>query len=483
MDLRIPLICLAVFISLLAPTGLHAQLVKRAPDVYPGTIPEMRTVGYWVAKMSDPDEVLMTPDKIMRMNDAFRSVMKRPDPLENIPKAEKPLLITWWPGNLTSSHGIDGMSPAARADSVKSWISAEVDYVRRGRFGNVAGVHYSQRDIERFIYAMADDSVPGRIVPRTAIAIRHTRLRIVPSVFPHEQGIVDSSLSVSGRSIGITVNWDLWNNGFVRTGNPVNVLHASRNGEFLFVLSGMKYGWVSAGDIAFGGRDDIEKFTNPGNFVVCTGDRVPYYSDPECRTAAGWFAMGDRLPFAGRSYSRRIQVPMRTDRGGLSTGTAWLPEKADVHVGWLPYTRRNIVVTAFKLLDTPYDWTGAWFGRDHITTYRDIFRVFGFDLPPHDGLFPLYSGGRYAAVNPEIGRDAQYRTILAHEPFVTIMSCGGHAKLLLGSHNAIPVVFDHYGHGYTNDDGEYVELCRSYVGDMKIPAYFLNRPVAFLELR
>lgn len=483
MDRRSRLIIVEILLYLLAPPSLHAQLVDRAPDVYPGTLPGMRTAAYWTSGMRKPDEVLIPAATIAHMNDTFHSFVKRPDPLKDIPEDERPSLISWWPGYLVSPPDFDVMTPLERADSVRSWIAAETVYLKRGRFGTVTGVKYSAREIERFADAMAADEIPARITPRTGIAVRHTRLKIIPSDFPREQGIVDSSLSVSGKTIGITVHWDLWNNGFVKIAHPVTVLHASRTGEFLFVVSNVKFGWVKACDIAFSSRSDMETFANPRNFVVCTGDRVPYYSGPECRIASGWFAMGDRLPYSGTSYSRRILIPMRSDGGGLATGTAWLGEQADVHVGWLPYTRRNIVETALKLLDTPYDWTGAWFGRDHITTYRDIFGVFGFDLPWHDGLFPLYPDGRYSVMKPEIGRDAQIRTILGHEPFVTVMSCGGHAKLLLGSHNGTPVVFDHYGHGYADESGKYVELCRGYIGDMKIPAYFLNRPIAFLELK
>lgn len=33
---------------------------------------------------------------------------------------------------------------------MKSWISSWVSYLRRGRFGNAAGVRYSGRDLDRF---------------------------------------------------------------------------------------------------------------------------------------------------------------------------------------------------------------------------------------------------------------------------------------------------------------------------------------------
>src|ERR1700743_3676199 len=40
----------------------------RAPDVLPGTLPEMRTVAYWVAQMQSPDQAILSPARIQQMN-------------------------------------------------------------------------------------------------------------------------------------------------------------------------------------------------------------------------------------------------------------------------------------------------------------------------------------------------------------------------------------------------------------------------------
>jgi hypothetical protein len=442
----------------------------------------MRTPEYWISRMSDPDEVLLTFAEIQRRNTAFQSFLKRPDPFRGIPADRRPALMSWWPGFLPFPPNMQAVTPAARSDSVQSWIAAQIKYLRAGSFANVTGVRYSTRDLDRFEREMARDLIPQTIVPRHGVVVRPALLRVIPSFLPPEQGICDSSLSVSGKTIRITVHWDTWNNGVLKIGSPIETLHTSRSGEHLFVLSGSLFGWVRADDIAFAGEREIREFNEPSDFVVCTGDRVTLYTDPSCRTASGWFGLGDRLPLAEKSYPRQVKIPVRTATGTLSTGTVWLAENADVHIGWLPYTRRNVVRTALKLLDSPYDWSGGWFGRDHITIYRDIFAVFGFDLPWHDGLFTFYGRNR-DRVEPGIGRDRQFREVLAHEPFITIMSCNGHAKLFFGGHDGAPVVFAHYGHGYTDSRGEYVELCRTYIGDMLIPAYFLNNPITFLELK
>ncbi|MBT4484467.1 MAG: hypothetical protein HOC71_12415, partial [Candidatus Latescibacteria bacterium] len=72
---------------------------------------------------------------------------------------------------------------------------------------------------------------------------------------------------------------------------------------------------------------------------------------------------------------------------------------------------------------------------------------------------------------------------LEHEPFITLQSCGGHAQLLLGDYNGTPIVFDQHGYGYEDENGTNVEVRRCTVGDIRLPSYFLTRPVTFLELK
>ena len=252
-------------------------------------------------------------------------------------------------------------------------------------------------------------------------------------------------------------------------------------------LQMMPNGWVRSEDIAFGDVKSSKAFSDPADFVVCTGDRVLLFSDSKCRISSGWFDMGNILPLAVKGDKRKVLIPMRLADGALSTGTAWLAENADISVGWLPYTRRNVVTTAFKLLENPYDWTGGWFGRNHETTYRDIFAVFGFKLPFHGALFTIYGDTNKKILRPEMKKDEMYRIMLSNEPFITIQSCGGHAQLLLGDKDGEngkePIVFDQHGYGYKDADGTELEVRRCCIGDMRMPSYFLTRIVTFTELK
>jgi len=495
----------------------YAELYNRAPDTLPGILPEMRNSSYWIARMKNPDEVILTPDVIQRMNGTYEMKMKVPDPFkgvdpDRVPKREN---LYKWSGRFITMPAIYNMTSAQIASIVREEISKDIDFMRGKyillsspqiaditrkkigkdidfmseqylqnvpglpenfegqKYGNILGIEYADWELDDMEKEMAIDLVRDKITIHDGITIRDARLRIIPTIKPEHIGL-------NGNW---TPPWDVWNVNIVRIGTPVTVLHTSKTGGYLFVLSNEGYGWIRSEDIAFGEKTEIGKFSDPTDFVVCTGDRVPFYTDENCRYVSGWFRMGDRLPLASKDNPRIINAPSRKMNGRFEVEQAWLAKDADVHVGYLPYTRRNIVITAFKLLDNIYDWTMGWYGRNHETTSRDIFACFGFNLPFNAELFTFF-GNNTRVVHPEEGKEAQYRAILANEPFITIQTCvDGHNQLFLGEYNGEPIVLDAHGYGYHDKGGTWCEIKRLVVGNMSQPDYFLKTNFTFLELK
>jgi len=466
---------LSVIAGLSLSTVSPAQLYERAPDVTPGTISEMHSPGYWIARMDKPDEVVMPLSRIREMNASFRKRMLSPDYWRSIPDNRKSDLFQYWIGIVSVMPELHGLSAQALSDTVQLRISGEIEFLRSRPYGNINAIEYAPWEIDRLEREMAFENIPDSVTLLDGLTVRCTRLRNVPSFFPMEAGITGT-----GKS-----RHDLWNVGPLGIAKPLVILYNSRSGEYCFVLCEIGYGWIRSEDIAFGTRDDIADFADPDDFAVCTGDRVRFYSTDACRFSSGWFRMSDRLPVVAGD-ARRVRIPLRNPDGSIAAGEAWLAADADVHRGWLPYTRKTVVTVALKLLGNPYDFTGAWFGRQHETTYHDIFACFGFELPYHGGLFAHFTGTA-DLMDPSIGTDGQYRQILSHEPFITLMTTlqnrGGHAQLLLGKYEGVPVVLDTNGYGYTDSGGREVEVRRCIIGLVDQPNYFLKRPVTIIEIR
>ncbi len=465
-----------------------AEFYHRAPDVLPGHLPEMYTPEFWTAKMQAPDEVILTVHAIQKMNDSYERRMKAADPFASAEPDRRPNPddLNRWPGRYVSLHDLESMSPDQIAKLTKEEISKDADFIRGKysksmlglkidfkEFGNMLGIKYTDWELDRFENEMAADLVGNSVTPLDAITVCDARLRIVPVFTPEQVGLMEN-----GKT-----RWDVWNVNLVRIGNPVSILHVSRTGGYVFVQSPEGYGWIRSEEVALSTSADRKKLTGPEEFVVCTGDRVPFFSDESCRFASGWMRMGDRLPLAAKGDTRIVLAPVRRTDGRLSLEKAWLRKDADVSYGWKPYTRRNVATIAFKLMGNPYDWSMGWYGRNHETTIRDIFACFGFQLPFNADLFTFYSENNTRVVRPAEEKAEQCRAIMANEPFLTIQTCGGgHSQLYIGEHNGEPYVLDTHGYGYDQDGVRY-EIRRWTVGDMTQPDYFLKTNFTFCVLK
>lgn len=453
-----------------------SALLKRAPDVVPGTLPEMRDPSYWIGKMSDPDQIILPIDKIKERNAAYIKRMSAPNPYAGVTPGRVPMewQLNRWPARFIVRPDIGSMNPDELESLVKKQIKACNDYIYSEPYGNYLGVEYSKSDLDKITEEsnLANLSKISEI--KHGIAVRPTLLRVIPAPFPAIAGI--KNIDTSNYTV------DLWTSALVAIGTPVDVLFTSKSGSHLFVMGRNQFGWVPSEDIAFGDIKSIQKYSNPKSFLICTADRLPYYTDKQCTIVSGWFGMGAKIPVLSGTDNRRIFVPSRAVNGEFKVEKAWLKPDADVHSGYMPYTRRNIVTLAFKLLGNPYDWTGSAMGRNHETTYRDIFACFGFELPHNGDLFTFF-GGKDIAAMPEMGKEKEYSIILDNEPFVSFIACRGHVMLLLGEHDGEPVTFDQSGYSYTDENNAVWHVKRCGIITPGVVSYFFKYPVTFLELK
>jgi hypothetical protein len=443
----------------------------RAPDVLPGTLPEMRDVAYWVGRMKDPDGVVLSLPKIEQMNHAYAERVKHPAQVDSLARSLILAKIDAYPGLYFTRPSFG--TAAALGAAVRDMIAAEVKYLRHTEFGNLLGIQYSPGELDRLEAEMGAGTVGDVAAGVTGMAVEAVCLRIVPQISPEYVGQPDKNRT----------RWDVWNLDILPIGSPVEILHVSGSGNFLLVLSDNGYGWVPADKIALASKSEIGRFADAVDFVVCTGDKVPFFSGADSRFASGSFRMGDRLPLVQKDNHRLVRVPVRQADGSLSIQQAWLAGDADVHDGYLSYTRRNVVTQSFKLLDNIYDWTGAWMGRNHATALRDIFACFGFRLPACGELLSIYT--EHPQWMPaKMDKAQQVRMVLANDPFTTLQICSsGHSNLLLGDYQGVPILYDTHGYNYTDSTGHTYDIRRVSVETIALPDYFLKQDVTFIQLK
>lgn len=449
---------------------IEPKYFLRAPDVLPGTLPEMRTPDFWIKKCKQPDRVILSPDKIAEKNLDFQSRMQEMYSLEHGLDAAIAKEIENWPGILADPPDLSSMSAGELAQLAKMMVDSQVRMLRKKKHGNILSIEYAPWEISAMEKEMAADQIGTTLELRQGITVRDCRIRVIPTLRPEYVAVGDK-----GRA-----RWDMFNLDIVPIASWVRILHRSETGAYLLVLTSRGYGWIQSEDIAFHNPSEQVSGLPAQDFLICTGEKVPYYSGPRCEVVSGWLRMGDRIGYSLSDVPYTIHVPCRKTNGALVMEQAWLREDADVHRGFLPYTARNIVNQAFKLMDQVYDYTGAWFGRNHATILRDLFACFGFELPGNGILMKAYSPA--GIVSPGEGKDMQYQAMRENQALVTIQIGGGHSQLYLGTHKKTPYVFDTHGYAYTGEDGKEYVIRRSCIYTPELPSYLLKGDLYFVKL-
>jgi hypothetical protein len=334
---------LAPLVFLVLAAGLcPAEQWQTAPTPMPGVEPAQEKAGYWIARHPDPDRLILTPAAIEAMNRAATGrsetelvdLFAIPDPLEgaNVRKVIAEVL----------------------ADSRQK-----------------QGYNHTNRLITAAFYdriEAAIGAIPSVIRPSWGLVTARTSLRRLPT-----------SEAFYDRPFGN--EFDRFQYSTLECGDPVVVLHRTSDASWAFVQAAYTMGWMPSAGIASGDRKTVETFAH-SRPLVATGSMVPVYADPAFSTHAVSIPMGSKLPFVektDRHYA--VTLPWHAPDGGIQFATGYVRPDADVSIGFLPYTARNVYRQAFKLEGDPYGWGDLFDGRDCSRLVMDVFSTFGFAMP------------------------------------------------------------------------------------------------------
>ena len=382
---------LLILVTLAAGICLAEQW-KTAAVPLPGVQPVQEKAGYWIARHPAPDRLILTPAAIVAMNRAATGLAETelvdlfavPDPLE---------------GTI-----------------VRKTIAEVLADSRQKQ-----GYDHTNRLITAAFYdriEAAIGAIPSVIRPSWGLVIARTSLRRLPI-----------SEAFYDRPFGN--EFDRFQYSALECGDPVVILHHTSDRSWAFVQTTYTMGWVPSAGIAAGNRRAVETFAR-SKPLVATGSMVPVYTDPAFSTHAVSIPMGSKLPFVektDRHYA--VTLPWRAPDGGIKFTTGYIRPDADVSVGFLPYTARNVYRQAFKLEGDPYGWGDLFDARDCSRLVMDVFSTFGFTMPRNSS--------RQAAFNPAGRKDTKGLSekdkaaiLKSLEGRPALLSMPGHIMLYLG---------------------------------------------------
>ncbi|MDR2007894.1 MAG: SH3 domain-containing protein [Alphaproteobacteria bacterium] len=319
------------------------------------------TSSFWLSNTKNIQRVILTPEEIARFNQ------------ENL--ARVPQLVN-----------LQEFFESVDEDTVASLISNyKIPQSPRYLGDTLATEEYYQG-------LLANTNVEGISKANFAVGftLRKTNLRSFPS---HD------SLYEAENDI----EFDMAQETAVYSATPVVILHKSTDGAFLFVRTGNYAGWIDVADIIYASPTDWNNYINAQDFIVITANKLMLSFNPyDGGVSERVFYMGQKLPIVknkpefvdnqstvGNFVAR---LPIENSSGQLEFKLILIPYSEDVSVGYLPYTKENIIKQAFKMQGNRYDWGGHFSGRDCSSFIQDIFNTFGINIPRNTGEMANMAG-------------------------------------------------------------------------------------------
>jgi len=368
------------------PQGLIAS--PRLPNV----APEMERPEFWIKKIENPSNPLLTPEKIQKMNE------------ENLKR--KNLLLC----------RVKDLKENWTREEILSFLKrdwedfGETTRIRYGKNGTLLRESFwielknklnqeSLRETNRMLY--------GLVVKRTDIR-----------VFPTDE------LSMSAPHY---YEFDHFQHSSISPGSPIGIYHFSKDKEWAYIQAPFIRGWIRTHDLAIAKEKmEVVDYEEARNRLVVTGNFINIFDEPSLRKIIFIAQMGDTFPLLNKPDGTQpnntcyiIQIPSRDENGQLIFRKGYIRTDEDVHQGFLPYTQENVAHQAFKMLNHPYGWGDMFGGRDFSRFIMDIFRTFGILMP------------RNTREQAKVGIDLD-KSLNQAIPLATILRQPDHVMLYLG---------------------------------------------------
>ncbi len=320
-----------------------------------GVQPAHLAANYWAQRAPRASGVVLDTAEIAQQNERLKRTDKSVRDIEQLP------------------------SSLAAAD-VRMWIEALSARPERKLY-DLEGREVDTQRLDEWAAALNLDTVPQSQPTRYGMVVRRADLRTFPT---------------RTRVFSTTDDTDIdrFQESALFPGTAVVIAHASRDGDWLFVVSALYSAWIEKGAVAEGSRDAIFAYTRKSPYLVVTGAKARTVHTPERPEVSEMqLEMGVRVPLMSdwpvesavngqHPYTAHvIELPYRGADGQLQFSPALLPKTQDVATDYLSLTRANIVRQGFKFLGERYGWGHSYDTRDCSGFVSEVYRSFGVQLP------------------------------------------------------------------------------------------------------
>ncbi len=396
------LITVIIFLTgcvFMKPSVYEGPLLVPAEGPVPGVPAEVEYAGYWTRTASNPDELILTPEEIEKFN------------------RENPM----------NGEGIiDIMSLPAEIDGaeIRGHLAGNASYFLEAKLYITSDIPLETAERRRITALMDTSGVPDVIQLKFGVMLRREQGKDWPTMIPLMGVPGDIEFD---RAIGSALDM----------GDPVALLHVSRDGRWSYVRNEMYTCWIHSDAVAFGDSAVIKELTDRTAPLVAVGHRVSVYGAPGDAAAAGAIQMGSFLPLrtAGKDFCE-VLFPGRGQNNELVAKRGYVRRSSDVSLGFLPYTLRNVYRQCFVLFGRRYGWGGMYEERDCSGYIMDVFRCFNIQLPINS---TSQAKAAKAVISLEgMEREIRLELLKSLPGGISLLQMPGHIMIYMGEINGMP---------------------------------------------
>ena len=424
--MRFPSFLLATALALALPATAASELAVPASGVI-GVEDAYLSPEPWVARLQAPDQVLLDRAAIDARNASLFQVDD-------------------------SMHDLRALPATLDRAQVANWIEGLSQRPTRALYDE-QGKPVAATAIDAIVANANLDAIPASQPTRYGMVLQRAALRSFPTALRVFSSDDDADI-------------DRFQESALFPGTPVAIVHSSRDGEWLFVLSPRYAAWIEARFVAAGDAGAVFAHAAGAPYRVVTGAKVrTVFTREQPQLSELQLDMGVRVPLADAAPDRAVngqhpytswivELPVRNDDGNLGFAPALLQRNTDTAADYLPLTRANIIRQAFKFLGERYGWGHSYNARDCSGFVSEVYRSMGVQLPRNtsdQSVSPAFARTHF---EPADGRDKRMAAVAALD-VGDLIYIPGHVMMFVGRIDGMPyVIHDTNGGSFLGADGE-----------------------------
>ena len=274
--------------------------------------------------------------------------------------------------------------------------------------------------IQRLLSLADLDRLPA--MNRSGVVIKPSFIRVLPTIRPFYETPDDYP-------------FDHLQFAEIKPNDPIRILHATKDGSWLYIETSYANGWVEPDAVRFADEPLQKRMINATQVVIVRDFSV---MQTEQGNVLPQPKIGTLYPLVQEEPDHwLVDVAVAGDGQRADITTARIA-KSDARRHPLPFTPEAVTLIGNELLKTPYGWGELYRNRDCSATTRDFFLAFGIWLP-RNSLQQITSGPSVPLAHLSSANKEELIRELG-VPFRTLVHQKGHIMLYIGLNEGKPVI-------------------------------------------